>query len=205
MAEHNEQPQAPPGEPTAPERPTPARAPAGPPPGERTPVKAAAQALAGGLAAAWDGIDYQPRFNFGDLEVTIAPEHVLIAAGRCAGDPALGFDYLMCISGVDHETSVELVYHLYSYVRRHQLTIKVPLADYDHPAVDSVTAIWPAADWHEREAAEMLGIAFRGHPDLRPLLLDDDVDERPLRRSHPLVAVYADRPGIVERPDDHGA
>ena len=202
MADLDEQSQSTPSEPAPPARAVPARVAAGPPPGERTPTKPTAQALADHLALAWPDIEHQSRFNFGDIEVTLPASQLLAAADRCRNDPALAFDYLMCVSGVDYETSIEVIYHLYSYLHHHHLTLKVPLTDCDHPELHSVTAIWPTADWHEREAAEMLGITFLGHPDPRPLLLDDDVDEHPLRRSHQLVAVYADRPGIVEDPDD---
>jgi len=77
--------------------------------------------------------------------------------------------------------------------------------DYEHPSVSSVTPLWKGADWHERETAEMLGIDFPGHPNLVPLLLEEGVDERPLRKSHPLVPIFADRPGVVTRPHDNGA
>jgi len=107
----------------------------------------------------------------------------------------------MCLTGTDYETYIELVYHLYSYRDHRRLTLKTRL-DQGSPSIPSVTSLWRGADWHEREAAEMLGIDFPGHPDLRPLLLDEGVDERPLRKSHPLVPVYEDRPGVVRKPSD---
>lgn len=176
------------------------RPPAGPPPGERTPVKPAAQALAAAVEAAFAGIPCDRRFNFGDLEISVSPDHLLAACRYCREAPDLAFDGLMSISGLDHESSIEVVYHLYSYRHHHQLTLRTTLAGYEAPQVASVSAVWKSATWHEREAAEMFGITFEGHPDPRPLLLDDDVTEPPLRRRHPLVPLYHDRPGLVMPP-----
>lgn len=197
-----EAPQAAGEQPSAEATPQPAARPAAPPPpGQRVAPKAAAESLAQALAAAWDGIQYQQRYNFGDLEVTIAPADALEACRRCKADPLLAFDFLMCLTGTDYESYFEVVYHLWSYKHRHQLTIKARIEDYERPSVPSVTLVWKGADWHEREAAEMLGIDFPGHPNLVPLLLEEGVDERPLRKSHPLVPIYEDRPGIVRPPD----
>ena len=185
-------------------RPRPGQAPAGPPVGEREPPKPEATALAAVLGDAWSGIPYESKFNFGDLEVSLQPGDVPEACSRCTSDPMLSFDYLMCLSGTDYESYFEVVYHLYSYRYHRRLTIKTRL-DYERPSVDSVTSLWPGADWHEREAAEMLGIDYPGHPNLTPLLLDEDTEEKPLRKSHPLVPIYFDRPGVVEGPRDDTA
>ncbi|MSQ10212.1 MAG: NADH-quinone oxidoreductase subunit C [Dehalococcoidia bacterium] len=195
---------------SAPAAPVVASAPAAPPPpavkapvippGQRDAAKASAVALQAGLATAWEGIGYTEAINFGDLEVTLAPADVFEACRRAQTHPALACDYLMLLTGTDFETYFEVIYHLYSYGHRHRLTIKARIDDYEHPAVASVTPLWPAAAWHERETREMLGIDFPGNADLRPLLLDDDVDEYPLRKSHKLVEPYADRPGVVMGP-----
>lgn len=180
-------------------RPAAAREPAVPP-GKREPAKPSTLALQAALASAWEGIAYEQAINFGDLEVALAPGDLVEACRRAKTHPALAFDYLMLVSGTDFETYLEVVYHLYSYRHHHGLTIKTRPQDYERPAVPSVTSVWPGANWHERETAEMLGIDFPGHPDLRPLLLEEGVTERPLRKSHPLVEPYADRPGIVTGP-----
>ncbi|MBI2886409.1 MAG: NADH-quinone oxidoreductase subunit C [Chloroflexi bacterium] len=157
--------------------------------------------MAADLAQAWEGIAFEQRFNFSDLEVTIAPQDVLEACRRCKGDSRLSFDWLMCLSGVDCETHFEVVYHLYSYRDHRRLTIRARLEDRDNPAVASVVSVWKGADWHEREAAEMFGIDFPGHPNLTPLLLEEGVEERPLLKSQPLVPIFADRPGVVQQPE----
>lgn len=167
------------------------------PPGQRDAAKPSALALQAALKVAFDGVEYTAAINFGDLEVTLAPADVYEACRRCRDLPALAFDYLMLLTGTDFEQYFEVAYQLYSYRHHHRLTLRTKLEDYEHASVASVTPLWPGADWHERETHEMLGIDFPGHHNLRPLLLDDDVDEYPLRKSHQLVPIYADRPGIV--------
>ena len=105
-------------------------------------------------------------------------------------DPQLGFDLLNCISGVDYfepdpkkapkagfEPHMEVVYHLHSFTHRHRFVLKVSLPRWkndnpgDLPEVPSVTGLWPAADWHEREVYDLTGVWFTDHPDLRRILL----------------------------------
>lgn len=181
--------------------PRPAQTPPGPPPGEREPHKPGTDDLAVLIEQAWADLPHESKFNFGDLEIALDKEHLPEACKRARSD---GFGYFMCLTATDYESYIELVYHLYSYRDHRRLTLRTKL-DADKPSIPTVTNIWRGADWHEREAAEMLGMEFPGHPDPRPLLLDDDIDERPLRKSHPLVPVYEDRPGIVRRPIDSPA
>lgn len=96
------------------------------------------------------------------------------------------FDSLSCITGLDNgaeKASMEVIYNLYSIPYNHHLTIKVSL-DRANPAVDSVASIWKAADWHEREAYDLLGIHFNNHPDLRRILLPADWEGHPLRKDY---------------------
>ena len=104
----------------------------------------------------------------------------------------LGFDYLMCLSSVDYKDRFALVYHLYSFKSGDKLCLKVILGR-DNPAIKSITNIWPAADWQEREAYDMMGINFIGHPDLRRILLPDDWLGYPLRKDY-------QREGFVPMP-----
>jgi NADH/F420H2 dehydrogenase subunit C len=103
-------------------------------------------------------------------------------------DETLAFDFLRNLSGVDYEEDgLEVVYHLFSYKHRHNVTIKVKLPT-DDPKIQSATDLWRAADWHEREARDMFGIVFEGHPNLVPILLPDDMlDHFPLRKDVPLA------------------
>jgi NADH-quinone oxidoreductase subunit C len=100
-------------------------------------------------------------------------------------DPALAFDNLMCLSAVDYpkETPprIEVVYHLYSYEHLHTFTLKVH-APREKPEVPTVEGVWGVANWHEREAYDLMGVRFVGHSDLRRILLPDDWQGHPLRR-----------------------
>ena len=124
-----------------------------------------------------------------DVILTVDRGDVARVLRTARDDPRLDFKYLRCLSGVDHmEGGLEVVYHLYSYTHKHNVTIKTPLPQ-DDPRLASVTSIWRGADWHEREAAEMFGIVFQGHPDLRPLLLEEGLGYYPLLKSHPLAEI----------------
>ena len=103
-------------------------------------------------------------------------------------DERLAFDYLRCISGVDYLTELESVCHLYSFTHKHTLTVKTR-CPYEDPHVPTVSHLWAAANWHERETHEMFGIVYDGHPDLRPLLTEEGLGYYVLRKSHPLADI----------------
>jgi NADH-quinone oxidoreductase subunit C len=101
-----------------------------------------------------------------------------------------GFDYLVDVTAVefrDHERPLEMVYLLRSLERREELRIKVELDPQGELVVDSVVALWRGADWLEREVFDMFGVTFRGHPDLRRILMWETYAEGyPLRKDFPL-------------------
>ncbi|MCJ7507792.1 MAG: NADH-quinone oxidoreductase subunit C [candidate division Zixibacteria bacterium] len=88
----------------------------------------------------------------------------------------LKIDFANAIFAVDRTDSLEMVYVLFSLEKRHKLCLKVKLPRKD-AEIDSVTPIWEAANWFEREMTELFGIKFKGHPDPRPLLLAEDWNE----------------------------
>jgi NADH-quinone oxidoreductase subunit C len=116
---------------------------------------------------------------------TIEVEHGSIreVAGFLRDDPELAFDFLRIITGVDDGKSLICVYHLYSIQHKHTLVVKCPLS-YDFPELDSVEEVWPAADWHERETFDMMGIIFNGHHNLRRILCPEDWEGHPLRKDY---------------------
>jgi NADH-quinone oxidoreductase subunit C len=124
------------------------------------------------------------RFR-GELTVTVKGEDLLSLAAYLKDEPALAFDFLSDLTGVEYEDRFEVVYHLYSIPHSHRLRVKVPLKR-DNPTVPSVISVWPTADWHEREAYDLLGITFSGHPNLVRILMPDDFEGHPLRKDYPL-------------------
>jgi NADH-quinone oxidoreductase subunit C len=93
------------------------------------------------------------------------------------------FDMLHCVSGVDWPEYFESVYHLFSFTHRHKATIKVRVPK-NEPHVQSVVDIWPAANWHERETYDLMGIVYDNHPDLTRILLPDEWEGHPLRKDY---------------------
>jgi NADH-quinone oxidoreductase subunit C len=102
------------------------------------------------------------------------------------------FDFLYCLSGVDMTKYLMVVYHLRSTKHNHSLVLKVKTEDRVNPAFDTVCDIWRTAEFHEREAYDLLGIRFNNHPDLRRIFLDESWQGYPLRKD------YKDEVNIVE-------
>ena len=102
-------------------------------------------------------------------------------------DPEMKFDLLVDITGIhylERDYSYEVVYHLLSLSRRRRLRLRVRLGE--EGEIDSVASVWRTADWHEREAFDLVGIRFKGHPDPRRILMPEDYDGHPLRKDFPL-------------------
>jgi len=95
-----------------------------------------------------------------------------------------GFDHLGCISAVDWKDHFESVYHLENYATGCvvQLNARIP---HDDPKIASVVGLWHAADYHEREAWDLMGIVYEGHPNLKRILLPEDFKFHPLRKDFP--------------------
>ncbi len=142
-----------------------------------------------GKLLAWDpqGVAETQTFR-GELTLVVPREHLRRAAEFLCGDAELQFNFLSDITGVDHfplEPRFELNYHLVSLARRERLRLKVRVQGSD-PAVESVTPVWPGANWHEREIFDLFGVRFEGHPDLRRILMPEDWEGHPLRKDYPV-------------------
>ena len=124
-----------------------------------------------------------------DPYIKIAPQHLLEVAKFLRDDEDLLFDYLSCLSGVDLKGKLGVVYQLYSMVKRHKVTIKIEVTT-DSPNVPSVESVWRSANWHEREAFDLFGVNFTGHPDLRRILLPYDWEGYPLRKDYQVPEYY---------------
>jgi len=111
----------------------------------------------------------------------------------------LSLDYLLDITSIDNfgeEPRFEIVYHLYSMPHGIHLRLKLKVSE-DVGAVDTVSDIWPTANWHEREIYDMMGIKFNGHPDLRRILMWDGYPFFPLRKDFPLEGLPSEMPDVA--------
>jgi NADH-quinone oxidoreductase subunit C len=125
----------------------------------------------------------------GQVAVTLRKNRILDISRYLHDDPELYFDYLIDVCGVDYlgkkDKRFEVVYQLYSIRHRCALRLKAEVPEED-PSIDSVTSVWIGANWHEREAFDLYGIKFNGHPDLRRILMPEDWEGYPLRKDYPL-------------------
>src|SRR5262249_37752760 len=133
----------------------------------------------------------------GETTFTIAAGDLREIAAFCRDK--LSFDYLIDITSIDNlgeEPRFEIVYHLYSMPHTVHLRLKLKVPE-EAGAVDSVSDIWPTANWHEREIYDMMGIKFNGHPDLRRILMWDGYPFYPLRKDFPLEGLPSEMPDVA--------
>lgn len=137
----------------------------------------------------------------GQVAVTLRKNRIMDIARYLHDDPDLYFDYLIDICGVDYlgkkDKRFEVVYQLYSIKHRQALRLKVEVPAED-PTIDSVVPLWNGANWHEREAFDLYGIIFNGHPDLRRILMPEDWEGHPLRKDYPLKGPVKEWRGFEE-------
>ncbi len=120
------------------------------------------------------------------LTFEIRSKDLLTVMTKLQTDDRLYFDMLSCLTGIDGGAEsgyMEVLYHLYSIPFNLRLGIAVTV-DRQDPTVPSVAGIWRTANWHEREAYDLLGIRFADHPDLRRILLPNDWEGHPLRKDY---------------------
>lgn len=151
-------------------------------------------ALVAELQAAFPGAKPRPSTDMPGLEVPAADLPALVLALR----DRHGFDLLADLCGVDRSPAVSprfsVVVHLLGSGHHAYLRVAADCPDDAAPEVPSLVAVHPGADWHEREAFDMFGIRFGGHPDLRRILMWDDYPHHPLRKEFPLAGVPVDLP-----------
>ena len=126
-----------------------------------------------------------PAFEEGTewTTVVIDPAGWGPAARELRGAEGLDLDFLFCVTAIDWRTHFSMVYHLTSTIHRHTVVVKAKL-DHVHPIIQTVSDIWRTAEFHEREAFDLFGVVFTGHPDLRRLFLTDDWKGWPLRKDY---------------------
>jgi len=125
--------------------------------------------------------------HVGDATARIDPERVVQVARLLRDDPELEFEMLTDLTAVDYlgeEPRFEMVYHFYSVARNHRLRIKARVPE--EPAeIGSLVDVYASANWMEREVWDLYGIRFKGHPDLRRILLYEEFEGHPLRKDYP--------------------
>ena len=146
------------------------------------------------LAAALGDTIVSSKTELGEITIVVKPADLIGAATRLRDDPALNFVQMIDLCGMDYSAyggnwegaRFAVVYHLLSLDRNWRVRLRVFAADDDFPVVSSVIGVWPAANWYEREAFDLYGIIFEGHPDLRRLLTDYGFVGHPFRKDFPV-------------------
>jgi NADH-quinone oxidoreductase subunit C len=125
------------------------------------------------------------KLDFGELTLTIAPTEIRAA---CSAVEAAGYNFFEDMTAVDwfpRSPRFQLSYHILSHAFKERIRLRVPLDEAD-PSVESITSVWPSANFYEREVFDLFGIRFAGHPDLRRIMLPDDWKGHPLRKDYPV-------------------
>jgi NADH-quinone oxidoreductase subunit C len=151
------------------------------------PTDASNHALVKKLRGRLDGAITEASEFIGQLSIRVSPPRIVEVCELLKRDAETPFDYLSdltCVHYPDRDAPFEVVYNLYSIKANERVRLKVGIGEDEE--VESVTGVWPAANWMEREVFDLFGVRFRNHPDLRRLLLPPDWEGHPLRKDYPL-------------------
>lgn len=159
-------------------------------------MNAKLQAISARLDTLLEGIDFTLQEHVGELTLVVPRADMLPVLKLLRDDYDLRFEQLIDVCGVDYQSYGDgawsgkrfaAVYHLLSVSKNQRLRVRVFAEDDDFPVVDSVIDLWPAANWFEREAFDLFGLIFEGHPDLRRILTDYGFVGHPFRKDFPLT------------------
>ncbi len=146
------------------------------------------------VKARWAGVT--DRASLDHPAVNVPAADLLSVLGSLKDES--GYDMLVDVAGVDWAVGASprftVVYHLFSTQGHDYIRVASDCADDSAPELPSATSIWPGANWHEREAYDMYGIRFSGHPDLRRILMWDEYPHFPLRKDFPLAGIETELP-----------
>ena len=142
-------------------------------------------------------VDVSERLD--ETTIIVRPDAIVDACRALRDDPTLQYNFLSTITAVDwleREPRFDVVYHLMSLPTGAVLRLKIQVGDDERPQPEapSVTSVWPAANWYEREVYDLFGIRFAGHPDLRRIEMPDDWVGHPLRKDYPLTGIQLPEP-----------
>lgn len=135
-----------------------------------------------------DGV-VEEKLDVLEQHAVIKTENIFDICKFLKEDAELAMDSLMCLTSIDTKTDFEVAYSLFSYAKRHRITLKVRVPR-DNARVPSVEGLWKTANWHEREAYDLMGIVFTGHPNLTRILLPEDWVGHPLRKDYKFPEEY---------------
>ena len=156
--------------------------------------------LARTLLEAVPGCRAEARRTPGGPRIEVAPESIVEVLKTVRDHPSLGYEALIDVTAADHvatEGVFHVVYVLRSYVRPGEPLIVKAKVDGRDPRIETVTSLWPGANWPEREVWDMFGIRFTGHPNLRRIMMYEEFEGHPLRKSYPV----SKRQPLVEERD----
>jgi NADH-quinone oxidoreductase subunit C len=125
------------------------------------------------------------KFDRGELTLTVAAQEIRSAAATIQ---AAGYNFFEDVTAVDWFPSsprFQLSYHIVSHTHKERIRLRV-LLDGAAPSVESITSVWPSANFYEREVFDLFGIRFEGHPNLRRIMMPDDWQGHPLRKDYPV-------------------
>jgi NADH-quinone oxidoreductase subunit C len=140
------------------------------------------------LLKRFPGSVLETRSHRGDDTAIVKKEDILEVCTFLRDDEELLYNFMMDLTAVDYlgeDPRFEVVYHLYSLKHNKRVRIKARVSESDC-SIDSIFSIWPSSDWFEREAFDMYGIIFKGHPELRRILLYEEFQGHPLRKDYPV-------------------
>ena len=147
-------------------------------------------ALADAVKAKFPNVVTESLTDKGDEIIRARREGILNLLSSLKTDKDFDFNMLIDLSSVDYlhweekEIRFEVVYNLFSIAKNHRLFVKVSVPELD-PEIASAVPVWPAADWYEREVWDMMGIVFKGHPNLKRILMYESFQGHPLRKDYP--------------------
>lgn len=125
------------------------------------------------------------RFDHGELTLTIAPEALVTAAKLVLAAGYTAFQDMTAVDWFPSAPRFQLSYHILSHAYKELIRLRVLLEEAD-PAVESLTAVWPGANYYEREVFDLFGIRFEGHPNLRRIMMPEEWEGYPLRKDYPV-------------------
>ena len=125
------------------------------------------------------------KFDRNELTLTIAPEEIRAAAETVKNAGYNFFEDLTAVDWFPSSPRFQLSYHILSHLHKERIRLRVMLEEAS-PAVETITSVWPSANFYEREVFDLFGIRFEGHPNLRRIMMPDDWQGHPLRKDYPV-------------------